>query len=555
MDNPMKTTITNRSFITLAFAALLAGLFAAAPLQAADGTNKDDLAKRPGNAIFASLNDASFAELFKRFQSDVREKLRLSNRNRETLGYTGPILIGRDEWLFGGEELSHIEADENAYLASVDAIVDLHKQLKSIGVELIYAPFPMAWAVYPDKLSDVVKPDPQGRIPRMDYLGAKRFERLRAEGVTVVDLTPSFLKKRFGQHGVVIWKHDTHISYAGAVVAAQEIAEVLRTRSWYKKAAKVKEDKVEWRPTPSWHEWFPCGDLRGHMEGAPQRGFKAQANDTELRMIKGWAMQKVDRREIPGWKPIPYSHSPSVREWVFQTDAGKSKERTETPVLVMGDSNIGHERTGFPINLAYELKMKLAELEITGDGVFATREELARIYIKDPAYIKGKKAVVWVHSGRFTKMNDWFKNKGPCRQWQRIPVVNDMADVARTEPAQKKAPPEAAGALTITAKIVAVSKPPVPRAEPYANAVTTTLYDIVAIQKGSYGAKQVLALESVMDNYKLLPSASYKVGETHRLVLVPLGERSAKIKEAMRVDDTGVYTVDQFWADSVTRLR
>ena len=75
--------------------------------------------------------------------------------------------IGKAPWLFYGDELLLNARTVENHLAAVPGIVDLHEQLKSAGVELIYMPVTPKWAVYPDAISDAAKPDAQGRIPRV----------------------------------------------------------------------------------------------------------------------------------------------------------------------------------------------------------------------------------------------------------------------------------------------------------------------------------------------------------------------------------------------------
>jgi len=83
-----------------------------------------------------------------------------------------------------------------------------------------------------------------------------------------------------------------------------------------------------------------------------------------------------------------------------------------------------------------------------------------------------------------------------------------------------------------------VSKPPVPHADPYADALTSTLYDVVKVESGSYEGKMIIGVEWVMKNYRLLPQAEYRVGDIHRLTLVPWEQKtkqSPKLTDVMKV--------------------
>ena len=70
---------------------------------------------------------------------------------------------------------------------------------------------------------------------------------------------------------------------------------------------------------------------------------------------------------------------------------------------------------------------------------------------------------------------------------------------------------------------------------------------------GAYTAKEFLAIEPVMKDYKLLPSAKYKVGDVHRLTLIPWLEKVAqepKIEKVCLLDDVVNYEADMFWVES-----
>ena len=116
--------------------------------------------------------------------------------------------------------------------------------------------------------------------------------------------------------------------------------------------------------------------------------------------------------------------------------------------------------------------------------------------------------------------------------------------------------PAAAGAkdgkLVVTAQIMIVSKPPVPRKDPYADALTTTQYKVLKVEGGVLAAKEFLAIEPVMKNYELLPAAKHKAGDTHRLTLIPWEEKVAQDPEIEKVrllDDVVNYAADMFWVD------
>lgn len=296
-------------------------------------------------AVFAPLEPAAL----KQFKADA---LAL----RDNSG------IGKAPWLFYGDELLLNERTTEDYLKAVPTIVDLHEQLKSAGVELIYMPVTPKWAVYPDAISDAAKPDAQGRIPRMIPESAVLFEALRAKGVTCVDLTEPFVKERYGEHGPVHLHYDTHWSPAGMAVAGRAVAEVIRERAWYQGLPRLSGVRGEWRPVE-----LVNGDVRQ------------------------WLAALGDKDPIKDW---PKAEGPVNARYV----SGCPK-RADAPIVVVGDSNLAAFDEAFNVatQVAYELKLPVDQIGIPVDGCI---RELGSKSYRDPTYLLSKKVVVYLHTGR-----------------------------------------------------------------------------------------------------------------------------------------------------------
>lgn len=85
--------------------------------------------------------------------------------------------------------------------------------------------------------------------------------------------------------------------------------------------------------------------------------------------------------------------------------------------------------------------------------------------------------------------------------------------------------PATATPLVVQGRIVAVSKIPDINNAPYQEALYYVKYKVLAVEKGEYKKKELMAAHLAMQKKKLLPAARYKVGETQRLELVPLSDR------------------------------
>jgi len=320
-------------------------------------------------AVFSSLEGDALAGVLKDFRADV---MRLVRQNEKFGNFA--TSMGKDRWLFYGDELKLKASTAKDYLKAVPSVVDLHEQLKSVGVELIYVPITPKWAIYPDAISDAVKPDARGRIPRVNPESRALFEELRARGVTAVDLTEPLVRERYGEHGPVHFKHDTHWSPAGMVVAARAVAEVIRSRPWYRSIPKLSGMRTEWRPVER------EGDLRIFLRGT------SGDNDPTA----GWPIETRDARYVFG-----------------------VEKRDDALAVVIGDSNVAAfpYEFNFSAQLAYELKMHVDEAATPVEGC---RRMLGRRGYKDPAYLLSKKVVIWLHTGR-----------NMASSFLEVPVVND----------------------------------------------------------------------------------------------------------------------------------
>lgn len=304
-------------------------------------------------------------------------------------------VTGKDGWLFLAKELRHVSvgtfwgeaaakvsrADKPENADPLPAILDFKRQLDKAGVELILVPVPPKAVIYPDCLPDAPVTAGAGTTtPRIDTAHQEFYALLRKEGVNVLDLTDDFLAQRSAADGAVFCKQDTHWSGLACVLAARRIAATVQERPWLKAAKRLtlnqETRKVELK-----------GDLWLALTGA-----KPPAESIPLRFVTP-----------QGGDPVEPDRA--------------------SPVVLLGDSHnlIFHagedmQATGAGLadQLALELGIAVDLIGVRGSGATPARVNLMRRARADPAYLAGKKLVIWCFTAReFTE----------AAGWSRVPVV------------------------------------------------------------------------------------------------------------------------------------
>jgi alginate O-acetyltransferase complex protein AlgJ len=301
-------------------------------------------------------------------------------------------VLGKEGWMFFAPELRHLGAGpfwgEAAIKASraakreqadpLPAILDFKAQLDKAGIELLFVPVPPKAIIYPEAASDKVSP---GATPaRLDAAHQAFYDVLGRNGVKVIDWVPEFLKARTGQQ--LYCKQDTHWSGQACVLAAQELAKELRSRSWYDGVAKQKFDE-ETKPLEL------TGDLWREL------GSNAPARETI-------PLRFVGTRSGTSLKPVEADRA--------------------SPVVLLGDSHslIFHagddmqaRGAGLPDQLALELGFAVDVVAVRGSGATPARVNLLR-RTREPGYLDKKKVIIWCFGAReFTESSGW----------QKVPVV------------------------------------------------------------------------------------------------------------------------------------
>ena len=314
-------------------------------------------------------------------------QVELARLAREAEGAQRIAVAGLDDWLFLGRELRHVSLDGvpepdagaspsliEAEAAPVATILDVHRQLDARGVELLLVPVPPKSVIFPEKVSAALTvPIP---VPRLDPALEGLYDRLRAGGVAVLDLTDHFIRERFHPEGPLYCRTDTHWSGSGCTTAAAAIAAEVRARPWY---AGLETESFG----AAWYSTGISGDLTG------PGGVAAGREELRLRGVI----------RATGGEPTPVAPDP------------------ESPLLLLGDSHAlvfhaGGELhaagAGLPDQLAFELGLAVDLAAAPGPGAAAALEDLGRRTEADPDYWSRKRLVIWCFAARaLGEGDDW----------------------------------------------------------------------------------------------------------------------------------------------------
>lgn len=302
-------------------------------------------------------------------------------------------VLGKEGWLFFGPELRFVsagtfwgkaaakvsKATKPEFADPIPAILDFHRQLKKMGIELLIVPVPPKSVIYPDFLSDSLTISREKTPARIDSETQAFYQLLRKEDIQVLDLTSLFLANRFHREGALFCKQDTHWSGNGCVLAARTIREEIQGRSWLKTIPRVTYS-ASWKSLPI------EGDL---------------------------------------WKSLGKENLPREILSVRQVGTGSADDLRsiasdpKSPVLLVGDSHnlIFHagddmqtHDAGLPDQLAMELGFPVDLAAVRGSGATPARVNLLRRAQRDPNYWKNKKLVIWCFAAReFTQSDGWKK--------------------------------------------------------------------------------------------------------------------------------------------------
>ena len=328
----------------------------------------------------ALLAETPLSEAQQKFATELAATVQHLEKKNAAAG------AGVDGWLFFGGELRLLSlgrfwGDDAAKVSRahkpelkdpVPAILDFQQQLKARGIELVVVPVPPKAAIYPEKIVpgfDVRTVDPAPVLHRF-------YDELRGTGIDVLDLSALFVQNRDHARGSVFCKTDSHWSGIGCVLAAQAIADKVRS--------KLPQPATPKQYASDWKEVQVSGDLDGLMSRESHKPGPEKI-----------AVQSVSEKGTGG---------------AIEPDAN-------SPLLLLGDSHtlVYHdflaEHAGLLDQLALQLGFAPDLIGTRGSGATPVRINLYRRSVKDAGYLAKKKVVVWCFAAReFTEATEgWAK--------------------------------------------------------------------------------------------------------------------------------------------------
>jgi hypothetical protein len=160
------------------------------------------------------------------------------------------VVIGRDHWLFLGEETAKI--DERRYFMGIHpfeeetlnqwlrVLTERQRWLERRGIAYWLVVVPNKSTIYPEKLPAFY---PLGRRTRMDQL--VEFMERHAPGFPLLDLRPVLRAGK--KERLLYWPTDTHWNDLGRYLAYREIVRKLADR--FPSLAAIPEDAFEIKPS------------------------------------------------------------------------------------------------------------------------------------------------------------------------------------------------------------------------------------------------------------------------------------------------------------------
>lgn len=267
----------------------------------------------------------------------------------------GGVVVGRDGWLFSGEEFSWPRDAEKNVRANLDYIRAIQKDLNDKNIALVVGLVPAKARIH-DKKLESHKP-PARRQALYDVV----IRNLVDGGIIVVDLRDA-LKSRDDADGFL--RTDTHWSQAGAARAAAKIADNARVLAGQRNIdLPLLKGGITKNPESVTHE----GDLLRYIPLGPLKVLGPAPDHLATDKFEASADQNAD------------------------SGVGLFDD-VAIPVTLVGTSYSADARWGFADFLKSEMKTDLLNAADPGQGPFATM----KAYLNSEAFkTTPPKLIVW----------------------------------------------------------------------------------------------------------------------------------------------------------------
>jgi alginate O-acetyltransferase complex protein AlgJ len=299
--------------------------------------------------------------------------------------------------------------------------------------------------------------------------------------------------------------------------------------------------------------------------------------------------------DFPKGKDAQYRSTVMTHKVQFQGNTWKSDKSAD--ILFMGDSfsNIYSvkgmgwgESAGLAEQLSYQLKRPIDKISINAGGSYATREDLKRQLTRNPNRLDGKRVVVYEFAARELSSGDWKVIDLPLPKLAvhkptapktplTVPVEPKVEPITPLDEEPIPAPETAVSPkpglsrkpietpvkpkvqpakpvnnqIVVQATVAAKSESPTPGTVAYADCVIALHLKNISVKSGKMAPKEIVVFIWGMRQNKLMPAASYRIGQRVTLKLKPWDSAESTFGSYNRVelDDDNLLMLDIFWGD------
>ena len=365
------------------------------------------------------------------------------------------------------------------------AILQFKEECERRGIHLVVVPVPDKTMAHPENLTARLEHTSSSTI--VTNRGYPEFiQEMRRKGVDVLDLVAPETKDQ------LFLKQDTHWTPLFMENSARQIARHIKQ--------------------------LGSGDIRVPTE--PMRLRRAGS------LIQGI----LSLLSLPDGQTIYRPETTEIEKVLRNDDSGAEIQPSpSSSVLLLGDSFTeiySQEQLGWGngcgpgrTHISYQLGGPIDVLARNGSGASGTRIELSKP--DNQWHLNGKRIIIWEFAMRDLAVENWAL------------VAEFGTGSAPIE--------EASAQLVIVGRVVKTSVMPEPNSAPYADCLTTILFEVERVESGHYSGREALAILWGMKNNRWLPAARFIPGERHRLTLISFKNVDPAVHSIQRVDDIDDY--------------
>ncbi len=513
-----------------------------APLSIDQGLTASSAPRRWLKRVIAAVPGS---ERIKAFERKLEDRSAFAGWIRPRAQYALTRLLGAGNeqvypgwqgWLFYRNDIDHLtghpilEAASSASTTPVEAIQQLHDDLKARGIHLVVMPTALKPMIYPDLLTARAAGDCPVTNP--DY--ARLVDRLRQRGIDVYDTVPKLADWRRTAESPLYLRTDTHWTASAVEQVAHDLARYVRPNL---SSAIVQDNYSRQNKIVT-----QTGDI------AVMLGLLPGVNAIYRQQ------QRIHPVTVNGkpWSPVPASS-----------------------VLLLGDSfsNIYSQAglgwgtgAGLAEQLSYELRRPVDRITINAGGENTTRDTLRRQLMHNPDRLTGVEVVIYQFACRDLSSTAWRSIRlpaAPSSPIQKKPPASPATPLqpAQSEPVPQPRPPSenppagttrpsaTTGQLIVEGTVTARTSPPDPSTVPYADCLIAVHLTQVTALQGAKPADELVVFVWGMRDRKPTAAAQWRTGDRIRLKLTPWDQVEPQYGSYNRIEleDEHTLMLNVYW--------